>query len=93
MHIAQRLVDVEGGCGCRGEVGMSARRFQRGDRVEWTVGAKVMRGKVESVGSGKNEGIATVWQDGYDKSRVISINRLSDRKTHTGMPAIGPEVA
>lgn len=72
---------------------MTERIHQRGDRVEWDVGKRVIRGRIESVGTGKNEGIATVWQDGYEKSRVISLSRLRDCKTHLGVPAIGGDCA
>lgn len=72
---------------------MTKRIYQRGDRVEWTVGDKIMRGRIESVGTGKNEGLATVWQDGYAKSRVISLGRLRDCKTHAPAAIGGGDVA
>jgi hypothetical protein len=72
---------------------MSERVYQRGDRVEWDVGKRAIRGRIESVGTGKNEGIATVWQDGYAKSRVISLARLRDCKTHVDVPLRGGDCA
>lgn len=77
---------------------MSARIFQSGDRVEWTVnvgnGDKVLHGTIESIGLDKNEGLAMVRQDGYAKSRPVSYSKLRDSsKTHTASVSRGDGAA
>lgn len=74
---------------------MSGRAWQVGDRVEWDAnpGNRVLRGTIETVGGGRDEGIVMVLQDGYPKSRPVSRQRLRDARKVAAATPRGGEVA